>query len=115
MISHRLLVRTGCQIGPPRNELRFDRLRVKFRPMNRRQLVPLVLAAATLTLPACISIDMLARAEGEIPPTQANNPAALPYPRQPAYYLLVPLTIPLDIITFPAQYIYFNTGDRRAR
>lgn len=81
--------------------------------MILHRLAPLVLVA--LTLPSCISIDMLARAEGEIPPTEANDPAARPYPRQPAYYLLVPLTLPLDLITFPAQYIYFNTGGRRAR
>ncbi len=77
-------------------------------------LARLLLATLALSLSACISIDMLARAEGEIPPTEANNPYAAPYPPQPAYYLLVPLTLPLDLITFPAQYIYFNTGDRRA-
>ncbi len=77
-------------------------------------LARLLLATVALSLSACISIDMLARAEGEIPPNQANNPNALPYPPEPAYYLLVPLTLPLDIITFPAQIIYFNTGDRRA-
>ncbi len=77
-------------------------------------LARLFAAALALSLTACISIDMLARAEGRIPPSEANNPRAVAYPPQPAYYALVPLTLPLDLITFPAQYIYFNTGDRRA-
>ncbi len=54
---------------------------------------------------SCMSLDMVAHAEGKAPPT---NPQGPPYQPQPAYYALVPLVAPLDLITLPIQYFYFR-------
>ncbi|MGH8047008.1 MAG: hypothetical protein ACREKL_07155 [Chthoniobacterales bacterium] len=61
--------------------------------------------ALALLNSSCMSLDMVAHAEGKAPPT---DPHGQPYPPQPAYYALVPLVAPLDLITLPIQYFYFR-------
>jgi hypothetical protein len=65
----------------------------------------LALPALALLLSSCMSLDMVARADGQAPPT---DPEGAPYSPQPAYYALVPLVLPLDLITLPVQYFYFR-------
>jgi len=57
---------------------------------------------------SCMSLDMIAHAEGKAPPSDPQGP---PYNAQPAYYALVPLVLPLDLITLPVQYFYFHSGN----
>jgi hypothetical protein len=59
-----------------------------------------------------MSVDMVARAEGKAPPT---DPRGREYRPQPGYYALVPLVLPLDLITLPAQYFYFRGKQDGAR
>lgn len=67
---------------------------------------PVLLAVAAAMLnSSCMSLDMIARAEGKAPPTDPQGP---PYYPQPGYYALVPLVAPLDLITLPVQYFYFR-------
>lgn len=54
---------------------------------------------------SCLSLDMIAHAEGKAPPTDPNG---RPYDAAPGYYALVPLVLPLDLISLPAQYFYFQ-------
>jgi hypothetical protein len=67
----------------------------------------LALFAAVLAVlnSSCMSLDMVAHAEGKAPPTDPQGP---PYPEQPGYYALVPLVLPLDLISLPVQYFYFK-------
>jgi hypothetical protein len=67
----------------------------------------LLVAAACSMGTSCLSLDMIARAEGNPPP---NQPHAAPYPPQPAYYALVPAVLPLDLISLPVQYFYFQSA-----
>lgn len=60
----------------------------------------LVAGAALQT--GCMTTDLVARAQGNPPPSDPYGP---PYRAQPGYYALVPLAMPLDLITFPIQYI----------
>lgn len=55
---------------------------------------------------SCMSLDMIAHAEGKPPPT---DPDGRPYDAMPGYYALVPLVLPLDLITLPIQYFYFQS------
>ena len=63
--------------------------------------------AAVLALlnASCMSLDMIAHAEGKPPPEDPQGP---PYVARPGYYALVPLVLPLDLITLPIQYFYFR-------
>lgn len=67
----------------------------------------LVLGTAVLALlnSSCMSLDMIARADGKAPPT---DPQGQPYQAKPGYYALVPLVLPLDLVTLPVQYFYFR-------
>jgi hypothetical protein len=60
---------------------------------------------------SCMSLDMIAHAEGKPPPTDPNG---RPYDPMPGYYALVPLVLPLDLITLPVQYFYFQSGRAEA-
>lgn len=68
-------------------------------------LTALALTVATLQT-SCMTMDMIAHAEGTTPPTQ---PRGRPYDPAPGYYALVPLVLPLDLITLPVQYFYFQS------
>lgn len=63
--------------------------------------VTVVLSAAVLQT-GCMTTDLVARAQGNPPPSDPYGP---PYRAQPGYYALVPLAMPLDLITFPIQYV----------
>jgi len=69
-------------------------------------------AAVVLFQPSCMSLDMIAHAEGTTPPTDPNG---RPYDPMPGYYALVPLVLPLDLITLPVQYFYFQSDRQQAR
>jgi len=69
-------------------------------------------AAAGLFQTSCMSLDMIAHAEGTTPPTDPNG---RPYDPMPGYYALVPLVLPLDLITLPVQYFYFQSDRQQAR
>ena len=73
----------------------------------------LVLPAAAMAVlnSSCMSLDMIAHAEGKAPPTDSRGP---PYPPQAAYYALVPAVLPLDLVTLPAQYFYFRPARQSA-
>jgi hypothetical protein len=75
-----------------------------FRSMKVLRLALPAVALAILNS-SCMTVDMVAHAEGKAPPTDPQGP---PYEPQPAYYALVPLTAPLDLITLPIQYFYFR-------
>jgi hypothetical protein len=59
-----------------------------------------------------MSLDMIAHAEGKAPPT---DPTGRPYDPQPGYYALVPLVLPLDLVTLPVQYFYFHSQRAESR
>jgi hypothetical protein len=73
-----------------------------------------LLLATTISIlqSSCMSLDMIAHAEGKAPPT---DPAGPPYVPQPGYYALVPLVLPLDLVTLPVQYFYFHSQRSEAR
>lgn len=52
---------------------------------------------------SCMTTNFLARAEGRPLPV---DPPDAQFEPQPAYYLLVPVVFPLDVITFPFQFVY---------
>lgn len=58
---------------------------------------------------SCISLDMIAHAEGKPPPTDPNG---RPYDPMPGYYALVPLVLPIDLITLPVQFFYFRSDNQ---
>jgi hypothetical protein len=62
-------------------------------------------ATVAMVQSSCMSLDMIAHAEGKAPPTDPNG---RPYDAQPGYYALVPLVLPLDLVTLPVQYFYFH-------
>ncbi len=61
--------------------------------------------AISMLCTSCMSLDMIAHAEGKPSPQDPNGP---PYNAAPGYYALVPLVLPLDLITLPVQYFYFQ-------
>ncbi len=64
-----------------------------------------------LAFSSCITSDVIAKAEGNPPTLRSVQRSYQPEPPQPAYWLLVPLTIPIDVITLPGQFIYFQTRE----
>jgi hypothetical protein len=65
-----------------------------------------LLSAVTVLLSSCITADVMARAEGK-PPPRGPQDAPAPAPA-PAYYALVPLVLPIDIIFWPIEYFYLQ-------
>lgn len=74
--------------------------------MKKRVLYPLLLSVAALSLSSCATQTMIAKAQGRPGPTDPPN---LP-PGNPnaAYYTLVPLTLPFDLLFWPVQYFYLK-------
>ncbi len=66
----------------------------------------LLAGAVAMLQTSCMTMDMIAHAEGTTPPT---SPRGRPYDPMPGYYALVPLVLPLDLITLPVQYFYFQS------
>jgi hypothetical protein len=76
------------------------------RRMKPRVLCPLVFVGMALSFASCATQDVMAKASGQpgplAPPNQPpSNPNA-------AYYALVPLTVPFDLLTWPIQYFYMQ-------
>jgi len=63
---------------------------------------------------SCASLTVMARAEG-VPAPLDDEATFVPRKPQPAYYALLPAVFPFDIVTFPAQFIYFQTRDEPLR
>lgn len=73
-----------------------------------RLLLLSLLAVAPMLLTSCVTADVLARAEGKPPP---RGPEGAPAPAPaPAYYALVPLVLPFDILFWPIEYLVLK-GD----
>jgi hypothetical protein len=61
---------------------------------------------------SCVTADVLARAEGKPPPRGPQSaPASAP---SPAYYALVPLVLPIDIVFWPIEYFYLSDNQTKA-
>lgn len=77
--------------------------------LSRYRLLALAfLAAAPFWLSSCVTADVMARAEGKPPP---RGPQSAPAPPpSPAYYALVPLVLPVDLVFWPVEYFYLK-GD----
>ena len=63
-------------------------------------------------LSSCVTADVLARAEGK-PPPRGPQDAPAPAP-SPAYYALVPLVLPIDIVFWPIEYFYLSDNQENA-
>lgn len=74
-----------------------------------RALVAL-LAAASLT--SCMTRQVISRAQGL--PGPMDTPAAAPLEPQPAYYALVPLVFPLDLVVWPIELLVRPRGSANA-
>jgi len=74
----------------------------------KRFLILALLFAAPLLLSSCVTADVMARAEGKPPPRGPRNAPAPP--PSPAYYALVPLVLPVDLVFWPVEYFYLK-GD----
>ena len=72
----------------------------------KRQMRKLLLSALLLAVPllvsSCVTADVVARAGGKPPPRGPRNAPAPP--PAPAYYALVPLVLPFDIVFWPVEY-----------
>ncbi len=72
--------------------------------MKRRLLVPLVCVVFPLLVSSCATQDMIAKANGR--PGPLDPPNQPPTKPNPAYYALVPLVLPFDLVAWPFQYLY---------
>lgn len=70
-------------------------------------LVAGVAIAAGGWLSGCASTEMIARAEGTTSRFSEYD-TSVRHPN-PAYYALVPLTLPYDIVTLPIQYYIYRS------
>jgi hypothetical protein len=73
--------------------------------MKRLPLKLLIAGVMVGLLSSCASLDMVARAEGKPGPMDADRDNPAPREPQPAYYALVPLTLPFDLVFWPVQYV----------
>jgi len=62
----------------------------------------LLCALALGLFSSCATSEMLARAQGR--PGPMDPPNSRPLPPNPAYYALVPLVFPFDLVFWPVQY-----------
>lgn len=72
--------------------------------MKRRLLIPLIFATFPLLVSSCATQDMIAKAQGR--PGPLDPPNLPPTKPNPAYYALVPLVLPFDLVAWPFQYLY---------
>lgn len=71
-------------------------------PRMRRIFLLACIASFSGLLSSCVTADVIARAEGK-PPPRGPSDAPAPAP-SPAYYALVPLVLPIDIVFWPIEY-----------
>ncbi len=80
--------------------------------MNAKRWVAMAAVVGMVVgLSGCMTTDLVARAQGNPPPSDPYGP---PYQAQPGYYLLVPLAMPLDLITFPIQFFQQQQAGERS-
>jgi hypothetical protein len=72
----------------------------------KRLLLLTLLSAVPALFSSCVTADVMARAEGK-PPPRGPQDAPAP-PPAPAYYALVPLVLPIDIVFWPIEYFYLK-------
>lgn len=75
--------------------------------MKERLLLPLLIVTAMLLASSCASLEVMARAEG-VPGPLADESTFVSNGPRPAYYALLPLVFPFDVLTFPGQFVYFQ-------
>lgn len=61
------------------------------------------MCVSLLVLNGCVTQQMIAKAQGV--PGPLDSPGTPPSPPQPAYYALVPLVLPIDLIAGPIELI----------
>lgn len=74
--------------------------------MKHRLLPLLLLPVLAASLNSCATQQMIARAQGN--PGPLDGPGAAPAGPQPAYYALVPLVLPIDLVAWPFEYFYMK-------
>lgn len=74
--------------------------------MKKCLIYPLVFGAIALSFSSCATQDMIAKAQGA--PGPLDPPTQPPSKPNPAYYALVPLTLPFDLIFWPVEYFYMQ-------
>jgi hypothetical protein len=65
----------------------------------------LLLVAILISSNGCVTYCTVQNAKGV--PTGATEPKPVKPEPHPAYYLLLPLTIPIDIVTSPIQGVFY--------
>lgn len=70
----------------------------------KKRFAPLLLAV--LSLSSCATTTMVDRANGR--PAPMDPPNLPPGPPNPAYYALIPLVLPFDLLAWPFQLGYLN-------
>jgi len=75
--------------------------------MKNRLVYPLIFGViAMVALNSCATQDMIAKAQGY--PGPLDPPNQPPVKPNPAYYALVPVVLPFDLVAWPFQYWYLN-------
>ena len=74
--------------------------------MNKRWIYPLMFGAMALSFSSCATQDMIAKAQGL--PGPLDPPNQPPTKPNPAYYALVPLVLPFDLVAWPFEYFYMQ-------
>lgn len=75
--------------------------------MKKRLIYPLAFAAVAMSLCSCATQDMIAKANGT--PGPLDPPDQPPQKPNPAYYLLVPVVFPFDLVAWPFEYLYLQS------
>ena len=74
--------------------------------MTKQLIYPLLLGVLAIALCSCATQDMIAKANGM--PGPLDPPNQPPMKPNPAYYALVPVVLPFDLVAWPFQYIYLR-------
>lgn len=74
--------------------------------MPKRWIFPLIFGAMALSFSSCATQDMIAKAQGL--PGPLDPPNQPPTKPNPAYYALVPLVFPFDLVAWPFEYLYMQ-------
>jgi hypothetical protein len=68
-----------------------------------------VAIACSLAFPACATQSVVNMAQGNPAGASRTQPNYQSAPPNPAFYALVPLTLPFDLVTLPFQFIFVNS------
>jgi hypothetical protein len=86
-----------------------QKLLVCFSWMKKLILLSLLFGTAAF-FSSCATQDVIAKASGQ--PGPLDPPSQPPSKPNAAYYALVPLTVPFDLLTWPIQYFYLQGRDQ---